>query len=80
MRLQATNNKINNWAKKWKSKINQSTSTHITLTLCNQTCPTVQMGSVDIPQRNEVKYLDMRLDRSEKDGQSTSKQKENSST
>jgi hypothetical protein len=39
-------------AKKWGIKINQSKSTHITLTLRNQTCPTVQMGNTELPQKN----------------------------
>jgi hypothetical protein len=30
---------------------------HITFILSNQTCATVQMGHVDLPQKNEVKYL-----------------------
>jgi hypothetical protein len=38
--------------------INQSKST-----LRNQTCPTVQMGSGDLPQKNEVKSLGMHLNR-----------------
>jgi hypothetical protein len=59
----ATINKIDEWAKKWRIKISQSKSTHITFTLRNQTCPTVQMDSVDLPQKNEVKYLGMHLNR-----------------
>jgi hypothetical protein len=55
MELQATINKIDDWTKKWRIKINQSKSMHITFTLRNQTCPTVQMGSVELPQKNEVK-------------------------
>jgi hypothetical protein len=34
---------------------------NITLTLRYQTCPTVQVGNFDLPQKNEVKYLDMHL-------------------
>jgi hypothetical protein len=63
MKLQATINKIDEWAKKWGIKINQIKSTHITFTLRKQTCPTVQMGSVHLPQKNEVKYMGMHLDR-----------------
>jgi hypothetical protein len=63
MKLQATINKIDDWGKKWRIKINQDKSTHITFTLRNQTCPTVQMGSVALPQEKEVKYLGMYLDR-----------------
>jgi hypothetical protein len=63
MKLQATINKIDDWAKKWGIKINLSKSKHITLTIHNQTCPAVQRGYVDLPQTNEVKYLGMHLDR-----------------
>jgi hypothetical protein len=63
MKLQATINKIDEWAKKWRIKINQSKSKHITFTVSNQTCPTVQMDSVDLPQKNEVKYPGIHLDR-----------------
>jgi hypothetical protein len=37
---------------------------HITFTLRNQTFPTVQSGNVDLPQKNQVKYLGMYLNRS----------------
>jgi hypothetical protein len=63
MKFQATINKIDEWLEKWKIKVNQSKYTHITLFLRNQTCPTVQMGNVAIPQKNEVKYLGMHLDK-----------------
>jgi hypothetical protein len=63
MKLQATNSKIDDWAKKWRIKINQRKSTHITFILHKQTCPTVQVGNVDLPQKNEVKSLGMQLDR-----------------
>jgi hypothetical protein len=62
MKLQATNNKIDDRAKKWRIKINQSKFTHITFTLPNQTCPAVQMDNVDLSQKNEVKYLGMHVD------------------
>jgi hypothetical protein len=52
MKLQATINKTEDWVKKWRIKINQSKSTHITFTLRNQTCPIVQMGNVNLPQNN----------------------------
>jgi hypothetical protein len=63
MKLQATINKIDAWVKKWRIKTNQRKSKHITTTLRNQTCPTVQMGNVDLTQKSEVKYLGMHLDR-----------------
>jgi hypothetical protein len=52
MKLQVTINKIDYWEKKWRNKLYQSKSTHITFALCNQTCPIVQMGNADIPQIN----------------------------
>jgi hypothetical protein len=63
MKLQAIINKTDDWAKRWRIKINQSKSTHITFTIRNQICPTVQMGDVDLPKKNEVKYVGMHLDR-----------------
>jgi hypothetical protein len=63
MKLKATISKIGDWVKKWRIKLNQSKVTHITFTLRDQTCPTVQKGNVDLPQKNEVKYLAMHLDR-----------------
>jgi hypothetical protein len=52
LNLHATINKREDLAKKWRIKINQCKSTHITFTLRNQTCPTVQMGSADLPQKD----------------------------
>jgi hypothetical protein len=63
MKLQATISKIDDWAKKWRIKINKRKPMHITFTLRNQTCPTVQMGTVALRQKNEVKILGMHLDR-----------------
>jgi hypothetical protein len=57
MKLQATVNKIEGWGKKWRIAISQSKSMHITFKLRNQTCPSVQMGNVDLLQKNEMKYL-----------------------
>jgi hypothetical protein len=51
MKLLATINKIDDWAKKWRIKVNQRKFTHITFTLRNQTCPTVQMDNVDLSQK-----------------------------
>jgi hypothetical protein len=63
MKFLATIEKIDDLSKKWRIKLNLSKSSHIAVTLRNQTCPTVQMGNVDPPQKNEVKYLVMHLDR-----------------
>jgi hypothetical protein len=64
MRLQATINKIDDWAKKCRIKLNQNKSTQITFTLRNQTRPIVQMTNVAVPKKGEVKCLGMHLDRS----------------
>jgi hypothetical protein len=42
---------INDWVKKCRIKINESKFTHISFALRNQTCPTVQMGGVALPQQ-----------------------------
>jgi retron-type reverse transcriptase len=63
MEFQATTSMIDDWAKKWRINVDKSESKHITFTLRNQTCRTVQMVNVDLPQKNEVKYLGMHLDR-----------------
>lgn len=39
---QAAINKIDDWAMKWRFKINEGKSTNIIFTLLNQTCPIVQ--------------------------------------
>jgi hypothetical protein len=53
-KFQATINKIDEWVEKLRIKVNQSKYMHITVILRNQTCPTVQMGNVALPQKNEV--------------------------
>jgi hypothetical protein len=62
-KLKATINKFDDWAKKWKIIINQIKCKLFTFTLRNQNYPTVQMGNVDLPQKNEGKCLGMQLDR-----------------
>jgi hypothetical protein len=81
---------LSNYTVKSRIEINQSKSKHITFTLRNQTSPTVQVGSVDLPQKHEVKYLGIHLDRrltwakhiktKRKQLNLEAKQKENSST
>jgi hypothetical protein len=51
----------------------------LTFILLNKTCLTVQMGNVDLPQRNEMNYLGIHLDR-KLTWKSASNPKENSST
>jgi hypothetical protein len=44
VKLQHNINKVNELANKWRNKVNQNKSTHISFTMRNKTCPTVQMG------------------------------------
>lgn len=46
VKLQAAMNKIGDWAKKLRIKLNQSKSTYITFALRIQLCPAVQMDNV----------------------------------
>ena len=51
------------WLKKWRIKINDTKSVHITFTTKKLTCPPVQINNTQIPQSENVKYLGMHLDR-----------------
>lgn len=50
-------NLLGRWLTKWKLKINQSKSTHITFTLRRPSCPRVNLNQIHIPQQEVVKYL-----------------------
>ena len=54
---------INNWTRKWKLKINESKSTHITFALRRGQCPPVNKNQTDVPQVETVKYLGIHFDR-----------------
>jgi hypothetical protein len=58
-KLQNHISNLEQWAKKWKIKVNQIKSAHITFTTRNLTCPIVQMNNVALLQVKEVKYLGM---------------------
>lgn len=62
-RLQNSLNKIQTWLHKWRIKVNEDKSTHITFTTRKETCPPVLLNNQAIPQKEEVKYLGMHLDR-----------------
>jgi hypothetical protein len=53
---------IQNWFKKWRMKANECKSIHVTLTR-KQTCPPVQINNVQLPQKEEVKYHGLHLNR-----------------
>uniref|UniRef100_A0A1Y1JXT3 Reverse transcriptase domain-containing protein n=2 Tax=Photinus pyralis TaxID=7054 RepID=A0A1Y1JXT3_PHOPY len=66
---QIASNKIQNyltnlqqWLEKWKIKVNESKSAHITFTLRKETCPAVTINNVQIPQTQTVRYLGLHLD------------------
>jgi hypothetical protein len=50
------------WLQKWKIKINESKSTHLTFTLRNDPSPPLYLNNVEIPPATTVKYLGLHLD------------------
>ena len=54
---------INTWTRKWKLKINESKSSHISFVLRQGQCPPVQINQTNIPQTETVKYLGIHFDR-----------------
>ena len=51
------------WFRKWRFKVNENKSTHITFTLRRQNCPPVTNNNSKIPTKDSVKYLGLHLDR-----------------
>ena len=51
------------WFHKWRFKINEYKSSHITFTLRKQSCPQVTINNIPIPNKDSVIYLGMILDR-----------------
>ena len=51
------------WLANWRIRVNESKSAHVTFTLRKDTCPSVTVNSVTIPQAKEVVYLGIHLDR-----------------
>ena len=49
------------WLKKWKIKVNESKSSHITFTPRKDHCPAVNINQIIIPQTEAVKYLETAL-------------------
>jgi hypothetical protein len=47
---------------KWKIKVNESKSSHITFTLRKGLCPPVNINQTIIPQAETVKYLGLQFD------------------
>lgn len=61
-RLQAHIDLLQNWLHKWRIKVNETKSTHVTYTLKRSACPPVQLNNIQIPQANEARYLGLHLD------------------
>ena len=53
---------IEKWLKKWKTKVNDSKSSHITFTLRKGHCPAVNINQTIIPQTEAVKCLGLHFD------------------
>lgn len=62
-RLQLHLNKTNEWLKLWRIRVNPSKSTHITFTLRRGTCPELNLDGHPLPQKDDVKYLGIHLDK-----------------
>jgi len=54
---------IENWTRKWRLKINETKSSHITFTLRRGHCPPVYINQTVAPQAETVKYLGLHFDK-----------------
>lgn len=62
-KLQNHLNLVQTWLKTWRIKANPSKSVHVTFTLNRNTCPPVSLNGAIIPQKEEVKYLGLHIDK-----------------
>jgi hypothetical protein len=53
---------IEKWPKKWKIKVNESKSSHMTFTLRKGHCPPVNVNQTILPQTEAVKYPGLHFD------------------
>ena len=61
--LQTHLDSIEKWTHKWRLKINQNKSTHITFTLRKGNIPQLYFINTIIPQAETVKYLGLHFDK-----------------
>ncbi|KAL1139859.1 hypothetical protein AAG570_006836 [Ranatra chinensis] len=54
---------LNSWCKRWRIRINQSKSVHLTFTLRRQSCPPIMFDNIPIPPANHVHYLGLYTDK-----------------
>jgi hypothetical protein len=52
-----------NWFKERRMKANESKSIHVTFTTRRETCLPVHINNVQLPQKDDIKYLGLHLDR-----------------
>jgi hypothetical protein len=62
LNLQDHLHKIEIWLRKWKMKINEKTSSHITFSLRQGQCPPVYINQTIVPHTETVKYLGLHFD------------------
>jgi hypothetical protein len=61
--LQQNLNLLQNWMKKWRIRVNETKSSHVTFSLRKGNCDPVRMNDQCLPQVDEVRYLGLHLDR-----------------
>jgi len=54
---------IQNWLQKWKIKVNETNSSHITFTLRKDNFPAIRINQTFLPRVESVKYLGLHFDR-----------------
>ena len=54
---------VESWFNKWRIKVNEQKSRHVTFALRTENCAPVTLNNVTIPHYNNVKYLGIHLDR-----------------
>jgi len=54
---------VENWTRKWRLRINETKSSHITFTLRRGHCPPVYINQTVVPQAETVKYLGLHFDK-----------------
>lgn len=62
-RLQLHLDMLQNWLHKWRIKVNEQKSTHVTHTLKRSECPPVYLNNVQIPHSDGARYLGLHLDK-----------------
>ena len=50
------------WLQKWRIKVNQNKSTHITFTIRKGQCPPIRINQTTITQGSTAKYLGLHLE------------------